>query len=135
MDQAVLLFEIEGMYAKRVFRNVTRKNVVTVVMERSNGPLLEAPMLAVLFVFVSCWMAYTPETADLKQPPRPESLLALPFALGVLRYPDGAFESRYPLHIEECSILRLQLFGELWSSVKQTVEKAPRCFARKELGH
>lgn len=31
-------------------------------------------------------------------------LLALPFASGVLRYPDGAFESRYPLHIEECAL-------------------------------
>ena len=31
-------------------------------------------------------------------------VLALPVVGAVLRYPDGAFESRYPLHIEECAL-------------------------------
>lgn len=30
--------------------------------------------------------------------------LLLPTAGGVLRYPDGSFESRYPLHVDECAL-------------------------------
>eukprot|EP00933_Yihiella_yeosuensis_P013343 TRINITY_DN12404_c1_g2_i1.p1 TRINITY_DN12404_c1_g2~~TRINITY_DN12404_c1_g2_i1.p1 ORF type:complete len:318 (-),score=52.88 TRINITY_DN12404_c1_g2_i1:671-1624(-) len=28
----------------------------------------------------------------------------LPGSVGVLRYPDGSFESRYPLHVDECAL-------------------------------
>lgn len=71
----------------------------------------------------------------------------------LLRYPDGAFESRYPLHIEECWELKLFLgwnrnesfighhLGDLRYPAKGIAALVTcfptflRCFAWKELGH
>eukprot|EP00930_Biecheleria_cincta_P060765 TRINITY_DN46370_c0_g1_i1.p1 TRINITY_DN46370_c0_g1~~TRINITY_DN46370_c0_g1_i1.p1 ORF type:complete len:438 (-),score=77.45 TRINITY_DN46370_c0_g1_i1:167-1435(-) len=39
-------------------------------------------------------------------------LVSLPQAGGVLRYPDGSFESRYPLHVDECALPGRQLGSE-----------------------